>query len=114
MEHRWCKRSNTRLDVALYQHDVRLAVTRTRNVGIYGLFVDVDAAAPGLEVGGCVKVGFGAREPGALPHCQIAGVIVHRNRQGVGVMFTRHEPQLVNAIGALVGQANPNASQPGR
>ncbi|MGI9336735.1 MAG: PilZ domain-containing protein [Gammaproteobacteria bacterium] len=104
MEHRWNARLPARLRVRLCRSGGRNPVEcYSSNVSLEGAFLNLgasDAHDLGLRAGAPLLIEFGF--DGALAHqparVERPGIVRHRRREGVGVMFCTPTPELVEAV----------------
>jgi len=114
MEHRWHPRRPVRVDVTLYHRDRPVAVCRSRDVSRDGIFFEVDSRVPGLDAGTFVTADLRWRDAHGTRRTRVGGLVVHRARDGLGVLLVHREASAAAAVAALArdGLAPPLAPVP--
>jgi hypothetical protein len=111
VEHRYGSRTGIGAVVEIRCHDRQTLIGRVRNVGLGGMFIELDRE--GLPLNLPVHLSFALEATGRRRSCAADGIVVHREPGGCGVMFSDLDGDTLEALDDLLHGASPApAAQP--
>ena len=103
MEHRLSPRTTTPIAVVVHVRGRGRARCVTRDASVDGMFINLDAGLFGVRERSVIEVTL-AEAGGGTPHAATMAYVVHRQRHGLGVMFTSLASPMRDAIARLLAE----------
>lgn len=99
-DHRWSVRQALALPVKLYEGGEPVAHGRTQNVGIGGMFVELNSIKSDktLPTDAKVSVAFTVTNNGNTSHHRLPATVVWAADKGAGLMFTDFNVETVHTL----------------
>jgi len=85
MEHRWSRRNPVRLDAIVFHRASGLIPTNILDISLEGVFIAVEH--PVLPAQSIVDLSFALEIGGKQSIQQMQAFVIHRHRNGYGLMF---------------------------
>lgn len=99
IDHRWSVRQPLTLPVKLYQGGEPLGQGRTQNIGIGGMFVELNALRlKKLPPEARLSVAFTVTANGATTHHRLPATVIWSREAGAGLMFTDFNVETVHTL----------------
>lgn len=99
VDHRWSLRQPLALPVKLYQGGEPLGQGRTQNIGIGGMFVELNTlGVKELSTDADVSVAFTVTANGNTSHHRLPATVIWRGDSGAGLMFTDFNVETVHTL----------------
>lgn len=99
VDHRWSARQALTLPVKLFDGGQAVAHGRTHNVGIGGMFVELQEALPDkLTENAQVSVAFTINTNGNTSHHRLPATVIWAGGKGAGLMFTDFNVETVHTL----------------
>lgn len=99
VDHRWSARQALALPVKLFDGGEPVGHGRTHNVGIGGMFVELnDVGEKKLRTDARVSVAFTVTSNGNTSHHRLPATIVWAENKGAGLMFTDFNVETVHTL----------------
>lgn len=96
MDKRWGQRRTIALDVLIYHRGVPVLRTRTRDLGVQGLFART--GPPGLRAGTPVEVELVVPHAERTDRLRLPATVAYATSEGVGLRFEVFDPALFGEL----------------
>lgn len=100
MEHRWHVRKNISLDVQLNHRNLPDIHGKTINISMGGMFVEANLT--GISKCMSLDVMLSRHEDEKTRHCHIKAYVIHKNKNGVGLMFYAHDSETFKMLNEVI------------
>jgi hypothetical protein len=99
VDHRWSARQSLALPVKLFDGGQPVAQGQTHNVGIGGMFVELQNTEPAkLSTNAQVSVAFSVSSNGNTSHHRLPATVIWAGDNGAGLMFTDFNVETVHTL----------------
>lgn len=99
VDHRWSVRQPLTLPVKLYQGGEPLGQGRTQNIGIGGMFVELNTfRLKRLPADARLSVAFTVTSNGSTTHHRLPATVIWCGEKGAGLMFTDFNVETVHTL----------------
>ena len=108
MEHRWDKRLQIAIEVALFHHKIPVAICKTRDIGIEGLFAECGSLV--LRNNTLLEVEFEVVSNYSRQRYRLIAITVHICDEGVGLFIRNSESEAAEIWREMVRNAESQKS----
>lgn len=99
MEHRLSERRPINLDVLIFHQGLPVGRGRTRNIGLEGMFIETEIRD--FSEGTTLDIELNVDGDEGEQRVRLPGLVVHRNREGMGLMFLTLAPEIHDTLQTL-------------
>lgn len=103
MEHRCSKRWSIVLPVSIRRQEHPVAIGKTRNIGLEGMFIETGAAH--FDQNTCLEIELGIKLDYQSRWLRMPAVVTHSSERGIGIMFRSLSPETERSLRNLIDKA---------